>query len=128
MPFRYLFRLSSWMFLLVAAPTAWSQQSDIDAAFNELERQAIAGDGNYFAFIGGAGTAYSWANTRLSFEKQQRLYCQPDKLVLHSMNYARIAIDEYRRNDVWYKTADSPLDMLAFALLNGLRVTFPCKS
>ena len=76
-------------------------------------------------YISGLGSGFFTANTVLKYEGNTQFYCQPEKLLLKSVNYMKILEEKAEKLD----TAKSyntkvPIDMI---LLEGLRDTFPCK-
>jgi hypothetical protein len=111
---------------LLGAAAASAQQGRLEQAANILERQARAGKGEFIMYLTGAATAYRWASAA---EGGARTFCPPADVTLEGRTYARIALEEYRRDRSAYaKLPDFPLEVLALALMRGLGAKFPCLS
>ena len=126
--------MKPWMLLLAVLvfPLNAASQANLDTLVSALKTERATGrDGIMMYSIAGAGRAFLVANTKLQLRKQAQLYCPPN-LPLNSSNYADIAIRQYEHDKATGVhelplAQESPLDVLVFALLDGLQRTFPCK-
>jgi hypothetical protein len=99
----------------------------LDEAARILERQAKAGRGEFITYLVGAAAAYRWAAADGGAEHAQ--YCPPPGIRLDGRAWAKIALDEYKRDKTQYTGLDEyPLSVFALALLHGLRDKYPCQS
>ncbi len=106
-----------------------AQSGKLDEAASILDRQARAGRGEFITYLVGAAAAYRWANTKGDADKP-RLYCptpETSEAKLDGRAWARIALDEYKRNKSEYADLQEyPLSVFALALLHGLQDKYPC--
>lgn len=106
--------------------TGAAAAGNLDKAANILERQASAGKGEFITYLVGAAAAYRWAN-KDSDDEAQPLYCPTSEAKLDGRAWARIALEEYRRNKSEYAGLEEyPLSVFALALLHGLQSKYPC--
>lgn len=97
----------------------FSQYRAIKASTNSSDKLALE------YFISGVGSGFFASNLILRYEGNERLYCQPEKLILKSVNYMEIlenSAEKLKATKVDYRKA--PVDLL---LLEGLRDKYPCK-
>ena len=119
----------SLMLLLVASNQVVAAPGDYGTLVRDLQKPQLD-RGVLTTMINGIGAGYEWANTKLLARKQKPLYCPPDKLSMYAENYVGILLVELRgRGKTLAQVEDSVglLDMAAWALLDGLIATFPCK-
>lgn len=118
--------LSVFFLCLFASPDGHAQ-STLDKAAHLLEQQARTGKGEFVSFLMGAASAYRWESAEGKDARGERGFCPPPRHALDAKTYARIALDEYRRDKSQYAMlSEYPLDVLALALHRGLRARFPC--
>ena len=104
-----------------------AQPGTLDKAANILERQARAGRGEFITYLVGAAAAYRWAN-KDGDAGAPPLYCPTSDARLDGKAWARIALEEYRRNKSEYADLEEyPLSVFALALLHGLQSKYPCS-
>ena len=114
--------------VLAASSASAAQSGALDKAASILERQARAGRGEFITYLVGAAAAYRWANSN-SDAGTPPLYCAASETKLDGKAWARIALDEYRRNRSEYAgLQEYPLSVFALALLHGLQSKYPCSS
>ena len=114
--------------VLAASSASAAQSGALDKAASILERQARAGRGEFITYLVGAAAAYRWANKN-SDADTPRLYCPTSDGKLDGRAWARIALEEYRRNKSEYADLQEyPLSVFALALLHGLQSKYPCPS
>ena len=113
---------------LLIATAAPARSSNLDDAARILERQARAGRGEFITYLVGAAAAYRWASVDDDAETPP-LYCPAPDLKLDGRAWARIALDEYKRNKSEYADLkEYPLSVFALALLHGLQSKYPCSA
>ncbi len=113
--------------VLLTTAAAAAQSGALDEAASILERQARAGRGEFITYLVGAAAAYRWANTKGDAEKPG-LYCPTSETKLDGRAWARIALEEYKRNKREYADLQEyPLSVFALALLHGLQSKYPCS-
>lgn len=114
--------------LLLTTAGAAAQPGTLDKAANILERQARAGRGEFITYLVGAAAAYHWANKN-SDADTPALYCPTSDAKLDGRAWARIALEEYRRDKSEYADLQEyPLSVFALALLHGLQSKYPCSA
>ena len=126
---RRLLELSLMLLLLVGSNQVVAAPGDYGTLVRDLqkpqeERLALT------TMIHGNGVGYSWANSELLSRKQKPLYCPPGTLWINAENYVQILRVELRGNGKRLAQIEDKvdrLDMAAWALLDGLIATFPCK-
>ncbi len=112
--------------VFLAAP-AFAQSSTLEKAARILEQQAKRGKGEFVTFLMGAASAYRWDSASSDGADLARHFCPPPRDSLEGKTYARIALEEYRRDTREYSgLKEYPLDVLALALQRGLRARYPC--
>lgn len=108
-------RLLGAVFVVMAA-------SHVYGAVTVQEFEKVVETETFQAHIAGVAEGFQLANVILDTRKEQRLYCNPDNLVLHPANY----IDIMRRGIK--KNAVKPDTLVEIVLLYGLAETFPCQA
>jgi hypothetical protein len=112
---------------LLMTSAAAAQSGKLDEAARILERQAKAGRGEFITYLVGAAAAYRWAAADGDAETQAR-YCPPVGTRLDGRSWAKIALEEYKRDKSQYTGLDEyPLSVFALALLHGLEDKYPCE-
>ncbi len=112
---------------LLMASAASAQSDNLEKAARILEQQARAGRGEFITYLVGAATAYRWASRERDGEAPA-LYCPPADTRADGKTWAKIALEEYRRDKAQYASLDEyPLSVFALALLHGLQSRFPCR-
>jgi hypothetical protein len=112
--------------LALLALSASADQGNLEKAVRILEQQSRAGKGEFVTFLTGAATAYRWVSVS-ERRHTDMLYCPPPNIRLDGKAYAKIALDEYRREKSEYSgVTDYPLNVLTLALLRGLQDKYPC--
>jgi hypothetical protein len=112
---------------LLMTSAAAAPSGKLDEAARILERQAKAGRGEFITYLVGAAAAYRWAAADGGAEHP--LYCLPPDIRLDGRAWAKIALEEYKRDKTQYSGLDEyPLNVFALALLHGLRDKYPCQS
>lgn len=107
--------------------SAGAQSGKLDEAARILERQAKAGRGEFITYLVGAAAAYRWAAADAGAE--HALYCPPTDKRVDGRTWAKIALQEYKRDKAQYSGLDEyPLTVFALALLHGLQDKYPCAS
>ena len=102
-------------------------QSRLEQAARILEQQVKRGKGEFVTFLMGAASAYRWDSAVSESADPARYFCPPPRDALEGKTYARIALEEYRRDTREYAAfKEYPLDVLALALQRGLRARYPC--
>lgn len=113
--------------LLFGAAPASAQSGTLEKAARILEQQARSGRGEFVTFLMGAASAYRWDSASTEGVDLARHFCPPPRDALEGKAYARIALEEYRRDTREYAALkEYPLDVLALALQRGLRARYPC--
>ena len=116
--------LAAGALLMTSAVAA--QSGKLDKAAHILERQAKAGRGEFITYLVGAAAAYRWAGNEDPGETPG-LYCPPADTRLDGRAWAKIALEEYKRDKTQYAGLDEyPLSVFALALLRGLQNKYPC--
>jgi hypothetical protein len=123
-------RLSLSIRILAAACAVFAASAHakptIERTVRLLEQQSRSGKGEFINYLIGAASAYRWASAS---EGPRATYCPPAALVLDGGAYARIALEEYRRDKPSYSgRSEPPVDVLTLALLRGLSAKWPCAS
>lgn len=112
--------------LLMTSAVA-AQSGKLDKAARILERQAKAGRGEFITYLVGAAAAYRWA--AVDSAETPALYCPPADTRLDGRTWAKIALEEYKRDKTQYAGLDEyPLSVFALALLHGLQSKYPCAA
>ena len=114
--------------LLMGSAASAQASGNLEKAAHILERQAKAGRGEFITYLVGAAAAYRWAGNEDAGETRE-LYCPPADTRLDGRAWAKIALEEYKRDKTQYAGIDEyPLSVFALALLRGLQSRFPCAS
>jgi hypothetical protein len=113
---------------LLMTNAASAQSSNLEKAARILEQQARLGKGEFITYLVGAAAAYRWAS-RDSAAGMPALFCPTSDTTLDGKAWAKIALEEYKRDKSQYAGMDEyPLSVFALALLHGLQNKFPCPS
>ena len=126
---RRLLELSLMLLLLVGSNQVVAAPGDYGTLVRDLQKpkeERIA----LTTMIYGNGVGYSWANAELRSREQKPLYCPPGTLVMNAENYVQILRVELRGNGKGLAQIEDKVgqvDIAAWALLDGLIATFPCK-
>jgi hypothetical protein len=116
---------------LCFAPLVWSQETgNVEKLLTELEREDKSGKlGPLIVFVDGAQRALVRASRESVALGGSRMFCYPEGMFLNRTTAVQIILAEYETNKEHYAPFEnaSPLDGIVFALLNGLRKTYPCK-
>ena len=109
---------------LVAITLLLSTQVAHAASFTVAMFQATKEQDSTLWYVTGVGQGYLYANSQLTFEGKQPIYCQPINLTLVGLNYAKLIESEIKRPSTAqpYRSEVS----IEVVLLSALRATFPC--
>jgi hypothetical protein len=80
------------------------------------------------AYIDGVGEGFGWANIKLDFDGNAKLFCTPPTLTLNNDNFLRILDDEIALNAKAIAAEALSVAPVEFLLLQGLQKTFPCPA
>jgi len=110
--------------LIVFLMFALSLPLKAEMFLKDYEKLPLSEQENIKIYIYGVGIGISWANVKL--KGPQKLYCDPQHLVMNDDNFLSIL-----EREILYQKKVSPLAYKEFPiemyLLQGLIRTFPCK-